>query len=270
MRANTIGGVLLAAALAAGCGGTGTEGTCGTYPACGGGNPQGHWTLTAGCMNLVNTPFQQPSLPDQLMQPQTITEAPPQPQPTTSGDWCSNLVYEPTLSPAMPVRGVVLWHSPPVVHDGFVNLEVNGTFDAHIRFINHEFTHFDSACLTRYDTPKSCMQLGIDLAAYEHSQPGFMFGTTDNMGNVDASNVCTGDPLTTGCDCHYDYQGQAGEMGTWGLSDATTIVLASMGMTEPQAASYCLTGGALQLTGFDGASLFAAQGLRSAQFVPVQ
>jgi hypothetical protein len=259
--------LLLGALAAAGCGGKGTEGTCATFPACGG-NPQGNWTLATGCLNLVNTPYQQPSLPDQLAQPQTITEAPPQPQPTTSGDWCSQLVYEPTISPTMPVRGVVLWHSPPTVNDGFLRLNADHTYDAHVRYVTHEHTYFANACLTRYDVVQSCEQFGMDLAAYEHSQPGFMFGITDGAGNTDTSMVCKGD-VTVGCDCYYDYQGQSGEMGTWNTSgNGTSIWFSSVGMTEPQSAGFCQTNGSLDLTGDDGTSLFGAQGLRTAHFVP--
>jgi hypothetical protein len=244
--------VALAAGLAA-CGGKGTEGTCTTYPACGG-QPMGNWTLSMGCQNLVVMPYQQPSLPDQLMQPQTPTVAPPQPMATTSGDWCSQLVYEPSINPSMPVRSVVLWHGPPSVHDGYVKLRADGTYQAQIQFITLEHTFFPNACITRYErTAPTCEKLGTDLASYEQTQPGFMFDQPMN---------CTGDS-SVGCDC--SYQVQSGAQGTWSV-DGSSIVFASTSSAVPYSASFCQNGDTLQLTGNDGTDLFGAEGVRSGEF----
>jgi hypothetical protein len=262
MRAHTTAGLLVAllAGLAgAGCSGKGTEGTCSTYAGCGG-DPRGVWSLTTGCQNLIVTPYQPPSLPDQLAQPQTATPAPPQPQPTTSGDWCSQLVYQPSVDPNMPVRAVVLWHGPPTVHDGDLTVYDKGRYKAQIQFRTDEHTYFSNACLTRYESPApSCQQLGIDLAAFEGTQPSFMFGPKDM--------VCQGDS-SVGCDCHYQYQVQALEQGTWSLdpNDSTSIIFASTSRSEPQAASFCQGNGSLQLSGNDGTILFSAVGVRSAEF----
>jgi hypothetical protein len=261
MRAHITAGFValaLAVGLAAGCGGKGTEGTCSTYAACGG-DPKGDWTLMTGCQNLIVMPYQQPSLPDQLMQPQTPTQAPPQPQPTTSGDWCSQLVYQPSINPSMPVRSVVLWHGPPTVHDGYLHMKADGTYAAQIQFITLEHTFFPSPCLTRYERmAPTCEKLGTDLAAYEQTQPGFMF---------DQPMTCTGDS-SVGCDCSYHYQVQSTEMGTWSIDQTKigSIVFASVNRSEPQPASFCQNGTSLELSGDDGTSLFSAEGVRSAQF----
>jgi hypothetical protein len=242
----------------AGCGGTGTAGTCTTYAACGG-DPKGDWTLTSGCQNLIVMPYQAPSLPQQLAQPQTITQEPPQPQPTTSGDWCSQLIYEPSIDPSMPVRGVVLWHGPATVHNGYLHVLADGTYDASITFITAEHTYFANSCLTRYErVAPTCDQLGTALAAYEGTQPGFMFAT---------SMVCTGDS-SVGCDCSYNYQAQSGAMGTWNIdpADSSSIVFAGTSQSEPQSASFCQNGSSLELSGSDGTSLFSASGVRSATF----
>jgi hypothetical protein len=261
MRADiTAGLTILATLAAAGCGGKGTEGTCTTYPACGG-DPKGSWVLTTGCQNLVVMPYQMPSLPDQLAQPQTPTVAPPQPQPTTSGDWCSQLIYQPSINPSMPVKSVVLWHGPQTVHDGFVNVQADGTYTAEIQFRTTEQTFFDNACLTRYErVAPSCQKLGEDLGTYLMTNPSFMFG--------DASMACTGDS-SVGCSCTYVYQVQALEMGTWSVDPANqgSIVFASVSRSEPQAAGFCQNGNTLQLSGDDGTNLFSAQGVRSAQYV---
>jgi len=253
--------VALSVGLAA-CGGKGTEGTCTTYPACGG-QPMGTWTLTTGCSNLVVMPYQQPSLPDQLMQPQTATVAPPQPMPTTSGDWCSQLVYEPSINPSMPVRSVVLWHGPPTVHDGYVKMRPDGTYQAQIQFITLEHTFFPNACITKYErTAPTCEKLGIDLASYEQTQPGFMFDQPMN---------CTGDS-SVGCDCSYHYQVQSGAQGTWSVDPANpgSILFASTSSAIPYSASFCVNGQTLQLSGDDGTDLFGAQGVRSGQFALAQ
>jgi hypothetical protein len=252
------GVALVAASAAAGCGGKGTAGTCSTFLGCGG-DPKGDWTLAMGCQNLIVTPYQPPSLPDQLAQPQTPTQAPPQPQPTTSGDWCSQLIYQPSIDPMAAVKSVVLWHGPAAVHDGYLHVLESGTYTAQIQFLTDEHTYFANACLTRYErTAPTCEKLGVDLAAYEQTQPGFMFG---------ASMICTGDS-SVGCDCHYQYQVQSGEMGTWSIDAAsgTSIVFSSITRSEPQSASFCQSGDSLELSGNDGTSLFSAAGVRSAQF----
>ena len=256
--------MLLAAALTsglagAGCGGKGTAGTCATYGACGG-DATGNWTLVQGCENLVVSPYQQPSLPEQLQQPQSATIEPPQPQPTTSGDWCSQLVYEPSISPSMPVKGVVLWHGPASVHDGFLHQNADGTYDAEIQFRTNEQTYFANACLTRYESvAPSCAKFGADLVTYLQSQPSFMFDS--------ASTACTGDS-SVGCTCRYAYQVQAPEMGTWHVDPANsaTIIYAGATRTEPQSASFCQDHDTLELSGLDGTSLFSATGVRSALF----
>lgn len=260
--------VLLAGSLllAAGCdlvGGKGTEGTCPTYRGCGG-QPVGNWSLSTGCNNLVVTPYQMPSLPEQLAQPQTPTQAPPQPMPTTSGDWCSGLIYQPSIDPAAPVKGVVLWHGPPTVHDGYVYVLEGGTYKAQIQFLTEERTYFDNACLTRYErTAPACEKLGSDLKAYLQGEPSFKF-------NLDPKMICTGDSAV-GCDCRYQYQVQAMEQGTWQLDPATpsSIVFSSLSRTEPQSAKFCQSGDTLQLSGNDGTVLFGALGVRSGSFTRI-
>ena len=260
MRAyKTVGLVVLLAGLAAGCSGKGTEGTCATYAGCGGA-PNGKWTLATGCQNLVVTPYQVPSLPEQLAQPQTVTVAPPQPMPTTSGDWCSQLIYQPSIDPSMPVKGVVLWHGPPTVYDGYVYVLEAGTYKAQIQFITDEHTFFANACLTRYETKApECAKLGMDLAAYEQTQPGFKFG--------DLSMVCTGDS-SVGCDCQYQYEVQSMVQGAWSIDPErpSSVVFASVSSTEPESSTFCQSGDALQLSGEDGTVLFGALGVRSAEY----
>jgi len=82
-----------------------------------------------------------------------------------------------------------------------------------------------------------------------------------------ASMVCTGDS-SVGCDCKYQYQVQSGEMGTWSVAPGSkSIVFASTTRSEPQSASFCQSGGSLELSGDDGTNLFSGAGVRSAQFV---
>jgi hypothetical protein len=247
-------------ALFAGCDGKGAAGTCTTYGACGG-EPMGNWNLVSGCENLVVSPYQQPSLPEQLQQPQFPTIEPPQPQPTTSGDWCSQLVYEPSVSPSMPIKGVVLWHGPASVSSGYLHANMDGTYDAEIQFNTAEHTYFANACLTRFENKApTCMQFGMDLVTYLASQPSFKFDPTQP--------ACTGDS-SVGCDCKYDYQVQSPEQGTWHVDPAntSTVVFAGTVRSEPRASSFCQATDSLELSGLDGTSLFGATGVRSAKFV---
>jgi hypothetical protein len=255
----------------ASCGGKGTAGTCTTYAGCGADTNGigGDWSLVGGCENLIVTPYQEPSLPEQLQQPQSPTQAPPQPQPTTAGDWCSQLVYQPSVNPSMPVRGVVLWHGPPSVAHGYLKQipdpmdGTRGTFDAQIQFGTAETTYFANACLTRYETSApSCAKLGTDLEAYLAAEPQFRFDP--------ATPTCTGDS-SVGCTCTYEYRVQAGEMGTWQIdpADPTKISYAGTLRSEPQAAGFCQQGDSLTISGLNGTILFNAAGVRSAKFVRV-
>jgi hypothetical protein len=250
---------LFALALAAGCDGKGAAGTCSTYAACGG-DSLGDWSLVAGCENLVVSPYQQPSLPEQLQQPQYPTLEPPQAQPTTSGDWCSQLVYTPSVSPTMPVKGVVLWHGPPSVSSGYLHQNVDGTYDAEIQFNTAEHTYFANACLTRFESvAPTCAKFAADLEMYLASQPSFKFDA--------GMMACTGNS-SVGCDCSYHYQVQSPEQGTWHVdpANATTLVFSGTTRSEPRPSSFCQNGDTLDLSGEGGTSLFGASGVRSARF----
>jgi hypothetical protein len=251
---------VLAIGLLAGCDGKGTAGTCTTYGACGG-DAKGDWTLAAGCENLIVSPYQQPSLLQQQQTTQVDTIEPPQPATTTSGDWCSQLVYEPSTNPTMPVQGVVLWHPPATVYSGYLHALADGTYSAQIEFRDQVSTYFPNACLTRYESvAPSCTKLGTDLETYLlNINPDYKFGAS--------TMACTGDS-SVGCTCSYAYQDPAGQKGTWHVdpADTTSIVFASTGTSEPQASSFCQTGNTLELSGQNGTDVFGVSGLRSVMF----
>jgi hypothetical protein len=238
-----------------GCGGRGAAGTCALYGACGG-DPAGSWTLDDACESLVVKPYQQISLPDQLKQPQDPTLEPPQPQPTTSGDWCSQLVYQPTDTSA-PIKSVVLWHGPLDIRGGALYHNMDATYTATIIFGAPQRVFFPGACLTAYQSQAAkptCMQLAADLADYLTTQPSF------------SKIECT--EQSGGCDCSYDYQLISADLGVWEVdpADPMAIIHHSKNGSEPQRSAFCVDGDTMKLSGADGTSMLGQQGLRSLSY----
>jgi hypothetical protein len=262
----SLGTLTLLALAGAGCGGRGAAGTCATYPACGG-DPAGDWTLDIACESLVVKPYQQLSLPEQLRQPQTSTLEPPQTQPTTSGDWCSQLIYQPTDTSA-PIKSVVLWHGPLDIRGGALYHNQDHTYTATIIFGGPQHTFFPGACLIAYQSnaaKPTCSQLGADLTEYLTTQPSF---AKPGMPGTQGIECVT---QSDGCDCAYDYQLISADLGVWELdpTDSTAIIHHSKNGSEPQRSAFCAPSGSntLQLTGIDGTSMLGQQGLRSLSYV---
>jgi len=267
------------AAGAAGCG-LGAAGTCSTYASCGG-DPSGAWTLDDGCLNLVVRPYQQLSLPQEMKQPQDSTLEPPQPEPTTSGSWCSDLIYQPSNMSA-PVSSVVLWHGPLELRGGTMFHNKDQSYTATIKFGAPQHTFFAPECLGKYQTnaeagvaadrQKQCTDLETALQAYLTTQPSFQFvDEMDAQGNV-TKHACAA--RDGGCDCAYDYQLISSDNGVWEVdpNDANIVIHHSKTASEPQREAFCAKAGDdgsmhLQLTGLDGTGILNQLGLRSLSYV---
>lgn len=271
---------LFAAALAGGlfgCAGKGAEGSCGIAGDCGDGNPQalvGTYTLTQACQFSASNLYQPMNLTEQLQQPQNPSLAPLQPQPTTTGDWCSMLVYN-----AMGVQSVNLWHdAPQLVGGGTLKLDNTGgaqKYSVAVKFETpKETTHFSATCLTYSGQNPTCAQLQTSLndfydRAAMQSNPPNPRAFTD----LTCATAANGD----GCDCSYVYQVILTDEGAWDADPAfiiqssgtyryNGIQVSSQAPTRQMVSTYCQDGNTLTMTGYLGATFEDAVGVRSVAF----
>jgi hypothetical protein len=274
----------LGAVLAAsGCVPRGAQGGCPPLDSCGG-NPVGNYThIVDACQFQAVRPAQ----PVDVMAfgaitPAAATIAPPQPNPvvlqqTTSGDWCSNLVYL-TESPEDAVLNVALWHEAPVLtgaqiafSDDHSYLTTGLTFSTKSLGPERNTTHFAPRCLLANGAAApTCMKLQTALTNFYKMTA--VPSATPNFTSIS----CAGDALTTGCDCTYEYQVTVSDVGNWAvdgdtlLQDSSTGGFTYNGGAVPSQApattiktTFCAQNGTLQLTGPRGGSLFGVQGLRT-------
>jgi hypothetical protein len=287
----------LCAVALVGCG-AGAKGDCPALASCGG-SPAGSWTL-ANATDVCQVPVVRPTQPADVTDfanhtmPTAAMIAPPQPnsvvlQQTTSGDWCSSLVYNPDDT----VSNANLWHDAP-------ELMVGGTlkfFDADHSYLTsltfstknlpqeRNTTHFAPRCLlasgggqpnpqTGLPAAGTCVKVAKGLNDYyiplKNTVP-------PNFGDIKCADASDG-----GCDCTYVYTVEIDDSGTWTVPVGTTTLLQdstvftyngaapnSQAPGSTMKTSLCATGGQLQLTGPSGGSLSGIQGLRTMVLSPM-
>jgi hypothetical protein len=278
-RASLFAVVLAAGAVSSfGCAGKGAEGACGIAGDCGNGNPQalvGSYTLTQACQFSATNLYQPMNLTEQLQQPQNPSLAPLQPQPTTTGDWCSMLVYN-----AMGVQSVNLFHdAPQLVGGGTLKLDNTGgaqKYSVAVKFETpEETTHFSQTCLRYSGQSPSCKQLEDSLNAFYDRA-----AMQANPPNPRAFTglTCKGAANGDGCDCSYVYQVILTDEGAWdadpsfiiqssGTYRYNGIQVSSQAPTRQMVSTYCQDGNTLTMTGYLGATFEDALGVRSVQFM---
>ncbi|HVR01607.1 MAG TPA: hypothetical protein VMT47_05720 [Polyangia bacterium] len=267
---------------ASGCG-EGAKGGCPALASCGG-DPVGTWSVIDDSCQF------QPVRPAQpvdvtafgTITPPTAMIAPPQPNPvvlqqTTSGDWCSNLVY--TENPDPEVLNVVLWHDAPLLTTAKLTFGPDFSYLTALTFstvglpAQRNTTHFAPRCLLANGAPSpTCAKLATALASfYMSSKPGVIPANFDQIECGDASDG--------GCDCTYVYTVAVSDSGMWKadggslLQDSTLFLyngtaVAAQSPATTLETSFCARGGALQLTGNRGGSLFGILGLRTLVLAP--
>jgi hypothetical protein len=270
----------VATALAvAGCG-QGAKGGCPAIPSCGG-SPIGTWK------NIADACSFQPVRPAQpidvtafgTIMPPTAMVTPPQPNPvvaqqTTSGDWCSSLVYNPDDT----VLNVALWHDAPILSD--VNIlfagASGGALPSYLTTMTftdpsdpgaRNSTHFAHRCLVANGAPApTCDKLTKALTGF------YMPASPSVPPNFD--KIACADDGDGGCTCSYVFTLQVSDQGTWTqqddilLQDSSIYLLNGQPVPSQTPATtvqtpYCVDGGALELSGLRGGSLFGVQGLRT-------
>jgi hypothetical protein len=136
---------------------------------------------------------------------------------------------------------------------------------------NVSATHFAPACLSANGFTPTCTELADDLETFFTNAAASVAGSTAAYTAFGCKT--TGDG---GCDCEYSYQLVLSDQGTWSTSgDVLSLKsliapyqyngaqAATVEPVQPMQATYCASTSQLTLTGYRGASLFEAIGLRS-------
>ncbi len=268
----------LALLATAGCSGKGAEGTCVDGASCGG-DPTGTWNVVGSCQFAVDQIAQSLGPAENVKNPQppVLTASPV--AATTSGEWCSRLFYafnptDPTV-PTSHIREVDLPHgAPALTSGGQVSFNPDSTYAVKLDFVGGNSTHFAPLCLQVGGATPSCSDLAANLTQFYITKAGM-----DAQGAPIPPtfiNISCGDSSLGGCDCQYNYQVLLTDAGTWTnlgqvLTEASSPssyqynaqpVAASQTPGRALAASFCVNGPSLTLSGYNGTSISDAPGLR--------
>jgi hypothetical protein len=274
-------------AAASGCG-KGAEGDCPQLDICGG-SPVGNWKVVNVCQVFPVRPAQTADVVDftTMTPPLAPTIAPPQPNPvvspqTTSGDWCSSLVYNPDDS----VSNANLWHEAPALAAGSTmsfGMPVGNAPGDYLTTLifqvpkGQDFTHFAPVCLRANGAMNpTCDKLSAALKTF--------YKPTTPTVPATFSDITCSDATDGGCDCTYTFTVQVDDTGTWIIDpmDDTVLIQDSAVLTfnaQPMNAAAPTTtlrsslchqqGQPLELSGLRGGSLSNVQGLRTMALAPM-
>jgi hypothetical protein len=246
----------LGTALVVGCTGDGNEAGCGSLGACGG-DPTGTWTGVDWCQTAVETP----------------------PASGTSGSFCQDLVFslpnphKPLTLPDGGITSITLFNPSVPIVSTTVAFAADHTYQFASEGRGTVQSHFDRSCLVANGANPSCADLGSQLAtAYSASTNVNGIVCCAAKTTPDDAGDCPSDS-SQGCDCSYEVVRYPADTGVWRVV-GNTLYLTSA--SNPQVQSYSVTlcqdssrgSPTLQLTGFNGESLFGVDGLRSTTMVP--
>ena len=205
--------------------------------------------------------------------------SPPQPQPTTSGSWCSGLVYTPPAmaTPDGSVMNVTLWHEPAAFTSGTMSFTADHKYEATLVLSTQSSTHFRASCLQSNGFAPTCVQLQRQLTAFyanaaklKNGQPAYRAP----KGVDPSAGIQCIEMDDNGCRCNYTYQVEVSDKGAWATSGSfislTNEIYAYNGVrnvpnapTLPSVATFCASGNSLSLSGNGGSSLSGVVGLRT-------
>jgi hypothetical protein len=237
-----------------GCSGKGVAGKCADVPACGG-DPSGLWEVQSECQFDVPKVPVTSGIPSAYTTPQSPDLASPPPAATTSGDWCSGLVYyAPSAANGGTIGGIQFYPAPLDFRHGTVNFTPGADastqlyqFTIQIATVP-QLTHFTPTCLQAHGANPTCDELTAGLAAQ----------TLPNYQNVACKAASD-----NGCDCTYDLGDTTGDSGSWQIVGNSIYMFNSPSGNPPQVADYCVNGNTMTLSGKDGSHLIGSAGIRS-------
>jgi hypothetical protein len=247
-------------------------------PSCGGDGPTGTWSVQGACDYQAALPYQQMSLMELMASPWAPSLVPPQPEPTTQGDWCSMLLFAPPSSadPTGAVKMGNLWHDAPLIQGGTLAFNADQTYKASLTFSTKSQTHLAASCLTSGGAQPTCDQLAQSFTTFYESA-AMAQGAAGAMSAMSAYQGITCAPdHSGGCTCAYTYQVELDDQGTWLVDQTSGTLSVASGMyllngqrvesqapTQALPMNFCRDGATLTLSGANGNSLFAAVGLRA-------
>jgi hypothetical protein len=243
-----------AAVGTSGCSGAGANLGCTVAGDCGG-NPEGAWFATSVCQFIPPLSYTANALFPQQTAPQTPKLATPPPSNKPSGDWCSQLLYSPEVSPltGSHVGFVNLFHAPAPVVFATVIMTPDHAYNYAQTAASPNEAHFAPTCLTSEGANPSCTDLAAGVEGYYSSTPNF----------APQSFVCT--PASDGgCDCSYSFEIISADQGVWQTVGNTLTFFSNQSGSQPiTTTTFCASGGTLTMTGVNGQSMFSLTGLRT-------
>lgn len=239
---------LALAGLTSACSGKGVAGKCADIAACGG-DPVGVWKIDSMCeFNEASQPLLTVPIPSAISSPQTPALAGAPPSPTTSGDWCSGLVYLPPAAATNGTIGNVQFFARPLQFvKGNIAFLADGSYSTNIFGASPEKTHFTRSCLNAYGANPTCAELQEGLNA----QP-----------LVNYVELTCADGADSGCDCVYKLAETAGAVGTWRVDGTTMLQFPNRGDAAQQS-DFCSDGQTMTMGGKAGTHLLASSGRRT-------
>jgi hypothetical protein len=196
------------------------------------------------------------------------------------------LVYNPpdAMNPQGSVAAVVPWHQAPPLSSGTLTVTPATAMTVAAYTVSLTFslpklstTHFAPTCLQANGFTPTCQQLSDGLDTFFTNAAVSVVGSTPAY----SAFSCVASPGDNGCDCSYSYSVVVSDQGAWTtagdvLSFKSLITAyqyngaqaATVEPVQPMKATYCASGNPLTLTmtGYQGASLFEAIGLRTMVF----
>jgi hypothetical protein len=239
LPASLVATIIAAVLLTAACQGKGVAGSCSDVAGCGG-NLVGTWTVSGFCQYLVNAASTNGPLPAGYTTPQTPSlSTTPAPEVTT-GDWCQGLDILPTDGGIM-IANTNFFAPPSQFASGTVQFKDDQTYTFNLTSVAQVTEHLSRACIQAHGASPTCKGLEEALLA---------------VPNPNYSDLHCND-ATDGCDCSLQLGDSGFDTGTWALDQSLSVVYESSGTPgkSPQAATYCVNGSDLTLSGYDGATL---------------
>jgi hypothetical protein len=234
--------VVLTSLLAA-CQGKGVGGSCADQPGCGG-NLVGSWTVDGFCQYLVNNSATSSNQAPQVTTPQTPSLATPLPK-TSTGDWCQGLIVLPAMGGGIMVANTNFFPAPSKFVMGTLKFDVSGMYTSMLTSIADSHPHLTQACIQAYGATTDCA--GLQAALKAGTNPNY------NAETLTCNVASDGD----GCDCDVQLGDSGSDTGAWALDSTQTVVYqtSTNAGKGPQAASFCVNGDELTLSGYNGATL---------------
>jgi hypothetical protein len=283
------------AALALAACGKGAKGDCPQLDICGGSPASATaWLVTDVCQVDPVRPAQPGDTIDFTGTPPLApTVAPPQPSivastQTTSGDWCSDLVFT-FDTQGYHVTNANLWHNAPHFADpktspSTILFGSDHSYLTKLVMEDQNATHFDPRCLVANGAPvpQDCdKSLGAALTSFYMAAA--VGAAPPDFSGIKCSTPPGTSPADYGCDCTYTYNLEIDDSGTWANDPADTTILlqdstslqfngATMNAeasTTMLRSSMCAQPNSLQLSGWRGGSLMNVQGLRTLGLQPM-